>query len=180
VNLRDVAKFNFTALFWLGANRRTVPELANLPFRKMLIGALLLLPCLPAPATESHSVEYVFGRSAFPASNHGVVLAVGDFNGDGRLDLVSLNFGQQSLAILLGQPNGGFAETPPTITFLEPVIAAVTGDFNGDGKLDLAIARPSQVTVLLGNGDGTFGTPRSFPINGFPVSMIARDFNRDA
>jgi len=178
VNLRDVSKVDFISLFLFGKNRGTLLRLANLPFRKIFIGVLFLLLCLSAPATESNSVQYVFGRSAFPASNHGVVIAVGDFNGDGRLDLVSLNFGQQSLAILLGQPNGGFVETPLT-TFLEPVVAGVTGDFNGDGKLDLAIARPSQITVLLGNGDGTFGEPRTFAINGFPVSMISRDFNRD-
>lgn len=143
--------------------------------------ALALIIYCTSAAAQVAPLEYVFGRSAFPASNRGVVIAVGDFNGDGILDLASVafdNFGQSNLIIQLGQPKGSFVETTP-VTFLEPINAAVTGDFNGDGKLDLAITRTNQVTVLLGNGDGTFGEPESFSVNGFPVNLIAEDFNRD-
>lgn len=182
MNLCDASKWNFAnwaSLLWAGPNCRNT---LKLQLCRAFLAMMFLLICLSAvPATESNSVVYVFGRSAFPASNSGVAAAVGDFNGDGRPDFVSLNSFRNSITVLLAQPNGGFVETP-TITFSdsEPVvIAVVAGDFNGDGKLDLALARPSTVTVLLGNGNGTFGNPMSFPVKGFPESLIAEDFNRD-
>lgn len=58
----------------------------------------------------------------------------------------------------------------PTGLFPDPL---VTGDFNGDGKLDLATSNSNDdtVTVLLGNGDGTF-TPASIPIDGYTITVF--------
>jgi hypothetical protein len=53
----------------------------------------------------------------------------------------------------------------------------VVGDFNGDGKLDLAVANGNTVSVLLGNGDGSFQDPRNFSAVG--GSLIVADFNGD-
>src|SRR5439155_11212913 len=50
---------------------------------------------------------------------------------------------------------------------------------NGDGILDLAVAGGSGVTVLLGNGDGSFRTPQSYPIGMNPTSVAVGDFNGD-
>src|SRR5437773_8160368 len=56
-------------------------------------------------------------------------------------------------------------------------------DLNGDGKLDLAVANEgydsSTVSVLLGNGDGTFSTPRDFAAGNSPGSVVAGGFNGD-
>ena len=58
-------------------------------------------------------------------------------------------------------------------------------DFNGDGKPDLAVAileavgAPKQLTILLGNGDGTFQSPLNSPTSDFPVALAAGDFNGD-
>jgi len=151
-------------------------------FGKFTNVTILLLICVVAATTaaaQSAPSEYIFGRSAFPASNQGVSVAVGDFNGDGRLDFVSANFSlTPSLTIQVGQPNGGFVETQ-TVPLTVPASAGVTGDFNGDGKLDIAVITGSGVSVLLGNGNGTFGAPTLFAINGFPVHLIAGDFNQD-
>jgi hypothetical protein len=59
--------------------------------------------------------------------------------------------------------------------------AVVTADFNGDGRLDLATANhdSNSVSILLGNGDGTFQTPRIFTTSGSPVWIEAGDFNGD-
>jgi hypothetical protein len=54
----------------------------------------------------------------------------------------------------------------------------VAADFNGDGKLDLATAR-GGVSVLLGNGDGTFQKPVDFDVHGAPGDLIVADFNHD-
>ena len=62
-----------------------------------------------------------------------------------------------------------------------PVSVAV-GDFNGDGKPDLAVANafdPGSVSVLLGNGDGTFQAPVSFATGSDPAAVVLGDFNGD-
>ena len=57
----------------------------------------------------------------------------------------------------------------------------VVGDFNGDGKQDLAVANinPHFVSVLLGNGAGSYGAPTTFSTGNTPVSLAVGDFNGD-
>jgi len=59
--------------------------------------------------------------------------------------------------------------------------AVVTGDFNGDGRLELAVANQASntVSVLTGNGDGTFQTPQTFTTGTGPQSLAVGDFNGD-
>jgi hypothetical protein len=58
--------------------------------------------------------------------------------------------------------------------------AVVTGDFNGDGKLDLATAgNNGSVSVLLGNGDGTFQNAMTSPAGYGTLSLAVGDFNKD-
>ncbi len=95
-------------------------------------------------------------------------LIFGDFNGDGILDLANpprmfLNHGNGEFTQLTNVPYG-----------------EVSGDFNGDGILDLASTNGNSISVLLGNGDGTFtqkgGQPTSAQTN---VDLITADFNGD-
>lgn len=60
-------------------------------------------------------------------------------------------------------------------------VASATGDFNHDGKLDLALAefRGESLSILLGNGDGTFAPRRTYPTGPAPVSVVVGDFNGD-
>ena len=57
----------------------------------------------------------------------------------------------------------------------------ISADFNKDGKLDYAAANTSSsnVSVRLGNGDGTFGASTTFPVGPLPRDVIAADFNKD-
>ena len=57
--------------------------------------------------------------------------------------------------------------------------SVATGDFKGDGVLDLAVTNLTNagtVSVLLGNGDGTFQAPRSFRVGEFPFALATADF----
>jgi hypothetical protein len=60
-------------------------------------------------------------------------------------------------SVVIGTTNPLISGVPPITTGMNPVSVAV-GDFNGDGKADLAVANRTgnNVSVLLGNGDGTF------------------------
>lgn len=87
-------------------------------------------------------------------------LAVGDFNGDGKLDVAAVIGGTSAVSIFLGLGNGSFAapvQYPTGPMLLSPPYHNVlVGDFNGDGKLDLAAATDNGIAILLGNGNGTF------------------------
>jgi hypothetical protein len=101
----------------------------------------------------------------------------GDFNGDGRLDVVTVSLGGY-ITVLLGNGDGTFqtSETiaAPNSGFSFPSMAAA--DFNGDGRLDLAVAEASGVRILLGNGDGTFQTAVNYVVGAFPRSIVSCDF----
>ncbi|HEV2175957.1 MAG TPA: FG-GAP-like repeat-containing protein [Terriglobia bacterium] len=123
-----------------------------------------------------------YGTDAAPAG-----LALADFNGDGRLDLVAVNSGTNTVSILLGNGDLTFEVRKNAATAMEPT-AVATGDFNGDGKLDMAVVDtncsnppcPSgMVSVLLGNGDGTFGAPTTYNVGTFPLGIVAADMNND-
>src|SRR5262249_24081677 len=91
------------------------------------------------------------------------IVKVADLNGDGILDLAVTNTGSNNVSILLGNPDGTFKAAMNYAVGGNPATVAV-GDLNGDGKLDLAVSyRPDcfgeasgSVSLLLGNGDGTF------------------------
>ncbi len=114
--------------------------------------------------------------------------AVGDFNGDGNLDLVAVTAqtnpdGPGHLSILLGNGDGTFQPAVNIPISFTPAAVAV-GDFNGDGKLDVVATdsgfrQGNTVTVLLGNGDGTFQSPRSFAAGRNPVAVAVGDVNGD-
>ena len=96
-------------------------------------------------------------------------LAMGDFNGDGILDLAVTDKSQQDLQILVGNGNGSFQSPATALTTPRAARDLVVADFNRDGKDDLgyAVATPgngstlSDLYVALGNGDGTFQTAQS-------------------
>jgi hypothetical protein len=118
----------------------------------------------------------LLGVGAAPAS-----VAVGDFNGDGVLDLAVANEFSGSVSVLLGLGGGTFAVERRFAVGSLPRSVAV-GDFNSDGVLDLAVANSefaSGVSVLLGLGDGTFAAERRFGVGINPWAVAVGDFNGD-
>jgi hypothetical protein len=103
-------------------------------------------------------------------------LVSGDFNVDGVLDIAD-NSGL--LKMFLNNGSATFSEKPD-VPFGDPGAATVTGDFNGDGIPDLATVHGNTISVLLGNGDGTFTAKTGQPVSAqTDVSLIASDFNAD-
>jgi hypothetical protein len=106
----------------------------------------------------------------------------GDFNNDGILDLVTLN--GSSLSFYRGLGAGTYA-SPVTQSMPSGLGQVLTADFNQDGKLDLAIATAcctssGGVTIMLGNGDGTFTQGTDINVGSNSVAYIAlADFNGD-
>ena len=105
-------------------------------------------------------------------------LAVGDFNGDGKLDLAVAN--GDSVAILLGNGDGTFQVAVDYGTAGGTSSVAV-GDFNGDGKLDLVVTNSgdNSVSIFLNSGSGTFPTRKDYATGDYPTSVAVADFNGD-
>lgn len=83
-----------------------------------------------------------------------VGITSGNFNGDGNLDLAVAN--NSFVSILLGVGNGTFLPAMNINIGDSPLLGILAADFNGDGKLDLAVtndAPGNDVSVLHGNGD---------------------------
>lgn len=135
---------------------------------------LVYLP-VGAPATSMN-----FTAAQYPAGSESFMMAQGDFNGDGKMDLVVANWASNNVSLFLSNGDGTFQAAQNLGVSDEPFSIAV-GDFNGDGKLDLAVGYESAVgvSILLGNGDGTFQDPISTAAGYVNYSLVAGDFNKD-
>ena len=133
--------------------------------------SVLFLPVSPANSFLSWS------RSDYPVTSGAWGVAVGDFNSDGKLDLVVSNAQGNTISVLLGKGDGTF-QAPVDYTTAPTPFEIAVGDFNRDGKLDLAVGTNGNVvSVLLGIGDGTFQGHVDYPAGG--RSPVAADFNGD-
>ncbi len=115
-----------------------------------LVCAGLAVCCgLLAPAVQAQDVSFVAPLN-FAAESRAGFAAVGDFNGDGRLDLAVANRYSNYISVLLGNGDGSFQAARSFGTARQPASVAV-GDFNGDGWLDLAVANrdSNDVSILI-------------------------------
>jgi len=107
-------------------------------------------------------------------------VAIGDLNGDGRLDLAVTMRLDVTVTVLTGRGNGTFQQvaTLPVSAYPTKVQMA---DLNGDGNLDLVVANGGGTTVSLfqGNGDATFQARSEVGVGSGPYDLTLGDFNRD-
>ncbi len=117
-------------------------------------------------------------------------LLKGRWNGDATDDLAVLSIYEKSLWIVLGTTDAGGYETQeeyPTELNLSgqryapDSFSAAAADLNGDGIQDLAVVnhQKSDVSVLLGDGEGRFSSPQTTSVGYGPIFVATGDFNGD-
>ena len=147
--------------------------------------SVLLNTTTPIAVPASFATQQTFGTGLNPYS-----VAVGDVNGDGRLDLAVANYNSDTVSVLLNTTAAGattpsFAAKQDFATGYAPLSVAF-GDVNGDGRLDLAVANKfsDTVSVLLntttaGATTPTFATQQDFATGSSPYSVAFGDVNGD-
>lgn len=118
----------------------------------------------------------------FDVGSNPLSVVVADFNGDGKLDMASANYFSNDVSVLLGNGDGTFQAQRSAAAGNNPY-ALVAADFNGDGKADLAVTHINNtnpsLSVLLGNGDGSFQAPLTVGAQLSVISVAVGDFNSD-
>ena len=160
------------------------PDLAIANFASASV-SVLLNTTAPGATTPSYANQATFATGSSPNS-----VSIGDFNGDGKLDLAIANSTSNSVSVLLnttapGAPTPTYANQTMFATGSLPKSVSI-GDFNGDGKPDLAIANyaSNSVGVLLNTTDTGATTPSyasqaTFVTGNLPFSVSIGDFNGD-
>jgi subtilisin family serine protease len=131
-------------------------------------------------------VEYAVAATA-NGTDFSQGVAVGDFNRDGKPDLVTTVTTNKTVAVLLGDGAGRFGARVAFTTAYKPH-SVVVGDFNNDLKPDVAVTSTNTasaagtdgyVELLLGNGAGGFAAATAFRVGAEPRGLVTGDFNRD-
>ncbi|MEJ2611471.1 MAG: VCBS repeat-containing protein, partial [Candidatus Thiodiazotropha sp.] len=124
----------------------------------------------------SFQVEQRFAVDGFP-----FLVALDYVNGDAVLDVVTAN--SNSVSVLLGNGDGTFQAQERFSVGDDTMQLIALGDINGDAVLDVLMANAlydGDMSVFLGNGDGSFLAPQSFAIDNTPESVALGDVNGDA
>src|SRR5262249_13361383 len=157
--------------------------------------------------SNSASILIGNGNGTFQGAQHFAVganprsIILGDFNGDGFPDLATANEGSNNVSILIGNGDGTFQTARHFAVGGRGPWSVTAGDFDRDGQLDLAVANwgyedciyydpkygclqyghiaGTTVSVLLGQGDGTFRPAQNFIVGSSPQYVAVGDFNGD-
>ena len=145
-----------------------------------ILTAALFLP----PAIQAIPPVVFRTPPTFPVGSYPWQVVAADFNGDGIPDLATVDFNVNTVSVLLGLGGGAFWPATDFVVGNHPD-SLVVADVNGDGRPDIITANgegwsgPGSVSVLLGRGDGTFETAKTFPTAQGPKGIVVADFNGD-
>jgi len=143
------------------------------------------IPDIVTTSLGGPSVVYIFlgngdGTFKTPTSYTAIepyAVAVGDFNGDGNLDVAVAQAGNDSIGVFLGNGNGTLQpEFNYAVSGGFHAETIAIGDLNGDGKLDI-VSASQFINIFFGNGDGTFQTPVVLSAGASQVAVA--DVNND-
>lgn len=164
--------------------------LKSLVWKLSVCGSIALMTALPLRAQCANPA--LSPIEAIAAGHDAAELAIGDLDGDGELDLITVSTTSSTINIRLGNGDGTFSDA---LSYTAPSPTEVTlGDLDDDGFLDIVVAsEPPQtaecvafgscagVSVLLNDGDGTFGLANTTPVPyaARVVGLDAGDFNAD-
>jgi hypothetical protein len=165
----DAGVHTFTMVLPSAGNQSvSVRDTANGSLSKSVSLAVIIPPIFGSPVS--------LNAGGGPRS-----VAVGDFNGDGKLDVVVANAGSNNLSIMFGLGDGTFLNAINIPSGGRTPTQVVVGDFNHDGKADLIVVNQDSnaISVLLGNGNGTFKDPVNYSVGLSPVSLAVGDFDGD-
>ena len=143
-----------------------------------------------ATATGNNTISVLLGNGtgsfpthvqyAVPGNPYAIIH--GDFNGDGKQDLATADQYSSHVSVLLGNGDGTFAgHVEYAGAGGGAPVALATADLNGDGHLDIVVVnyKTNNVSVLLGNGDGTFKTHVEYAVGNGPMGVAIGDLNGD-
>lgn len=154
-------------------------------FSTATLVTILLSGVSPLLAQDTSSSVSVFAKAPITFTKidgeansiDATAIAFGDFNRDGQVDkaIVTSN---GTVEVRLGLPN---QQGDALYNAGDGANEILVADFNHDGNLDLAVANAgtNTVSILLGNGDGTFRPANNVVIGGHPTAIAAADFTRD-
>ncbi|HYL62253.1 MAG TPA: FG-GAP-like repeat-containing protein [Candidatus Methylomirabilis sp.] len=179
----------------LGAPRASTPAIAPAIASATLSSTGFADLLITDPVADAVTVLLSNGDDTFKLAagspialgNQPSAIVTGDFNADGNQDFIVTNFKDNTISVFLGNGDGTFRQAAGSPFALPSGVAgpiAMTAtDFNGDGKLDLAIVNQTtnSVSILLGDGDGTFTQAANSPIavGKVPVAIASGDVNLD-
>jgi len=151
---------------------------------RLTLVILLIFLSFDLTSRAAEAQSFLYNYSAVGSGSDPMAVIFQDFNGDGRIDLASLN-GTNTVSIVLGETNATFA-LPVNYPISNSPYAFIAADLRKDNRVDLitvnmpnGVDAPGTVSVLLGNGDGTFAAHVDYDVGDYPTGVVAGDFNDD-
>src|SRR5580704_8269302 len=133
---------------------------------------------------SAEAQSFLYNYSAVTSGSDAIAAIFQDFNGDGRFDLASLN-GTNTVSIMLGRAKAAFAP-PVDYPIGNSPYTFIAADLRKGKRIDLITLNmpngtdePGTISVLLGNGDGTFAPHVDYDVGDYPTGVVAGDFNDD-